>query len=75
MGFLGNLFNRGGGCAGDEDFDGTSLLFFFLLLVILFCNCGLFEDTDSMLFFFLLLVILFCNCGGLLGGETENPCR
>lgn len=40
----------------------TSLLFFFLILVILFqgpCNF-LFESNDSLLFFFLLLVILFC---------------
>ncbi|WP_026478893.1 hypothetical protein [Alkaliphilus transvaalensis] len=38
----------------------TSLLFFFLLLVIIFCNCGLFADAgDSLLFFFLLLVLLF----------------
>jgi len=37
-----------------------SLLFFFLLLVLLFCNCGWFEEgNDSLLFFFLLLVIIF----------------
>lgn len=40
----------------------SSLLFFFLLLVILFSNCGLFEeDCDSLLFFFLLLVVLFTS--------------
>ena len=37
----------------------TSLLFFFLLLVIIFTNCGFFEDGDSLLFFFLLLVFIF----------------
>ncbi len=38
----------------------TSLLFFFLLLVIIFCNCGIFKkDSSELLFFFLLLVILF----------------
>jgi len=47
---LGGIF-RG---IGDQ-----SLLFFFLLLVIIFCNCGLFEDGDELLFFFLLLVLLF----------------
>lgn len=36
-----------------------SKLFFFLLLVILFCNCGLFTEGDELLFFFLLLIILF----------------
>ena len=36
---------------------------FFLLLVIIFCNCGAFEESgDSVLFFFLLLVVIFCNC-------------
>ncbi|MGF7060492.1 hypothetical protein [Brassicibacter mesophilus] len=40
-----------------------SLLFFFLLLVILFCNCGWFDEgNESLLFFFLLLVILFNKC-------------
>jgi len=38
----------------------TSLLFFFLLLVIIFCNCGIFnKDSSELLFFFLLLVVLF----------------
>ncbi|WP_242973013.1 hypothetical protein [Anaeromicrobium sediminis] len=51
--------------------DNTALLFFFLLLVILFCapyfgsffgdgfgDFGL-EDGSTLLFFFLLLIILF----------------
>ena len=44
---------------GNED----SLLFFFLLSVILFDNGGWFGKgkDDSLLFFFLLLVILFTN--------------
>ena len=43
-----------------ENVDNTSLLFFFLLLVIIFCNCGAFEESgDSLLFFFLLLVFIF----------------
>ena len=50
MDALGGMF-RG---VGDE-----SLLFFFLLLVIIFCNCGLFTEGDELLFFFLLLVLLF----------------
>jgi hypothetical protein len=55
MGFLNGLFG---------EMEGDSLLFFFLLLVIIFCNCELFEDTSSLLFFFLLLVVLFCSgCG------------
>lgn len=41
---------------------GTSLLFFFLLLAIIFMKSGLFDrDDTSLLFFYLLLVILFCN--------------
>ena len=41
----------------------TSLLFFFLLLVIIFSNCETYnEDGDSLLFFFLLLIVLLCNC-------------
>ncbi|WP_084281506.1 hypothetical protein [Alkaliphilus transvaalensis] len=41
-------------------FKDTALLFFFLLLVIIFCNCGIFRGSgDSLLFFFLLLVVLF----------------
>ena len=42
----------------------NSVLFFFLILVIIFCNCGLFADSgDSLLFFFLLLILL-------LGGRS-----
>jgi len=38
----------------------TALLFFFLLLVIIFCNCGIFRENGSeLLFFLLLLVVLF----------------
>ncbi|QUH24837.1 hypothetical protein [Serpentinicella alkaliphila] len=44
----------------------TAVLFFFLILVIIFCNCRLFTDSDSLLFFFLLLVVLFT--GGTLWG-------
>lgn len=56
-----------GGLLGDCD---ESLLFFFLLLVVLFQGplCGCFND-DSLLFFFLLLVVLFCYpyLGGIGG--------
>lgn len=48
-----------GGC---EDID-DSLLFFFLILVILFTSgdfCG--DIDDSLLFFFLLLVLIFGGC-------------
>ena len=48
-----------GNVAGEIETVDTSLLFFFLLLVILFTNCGLFEDGDTLLFFFLLLVFIF----------------
>jgi hypothetical protein len=68
MGFLNGLLggkgiNRGEGC-GDDECGGSGLLFFFLILVILFSNCELFDDGCSLLFFFLLLVIIFCNCEG-----------
>lgn len=40
--------------------EDSSLLFFFLILVILFTSCDMFNEMDdSLLFFFLLLVILF----------------
>ncbi|MDF2675773.1 MAG: hypothetical protein K0Q97_60 [Bacillota bacterium] len=62
--------------------DGDNLLFFFLLLVVLFCFCngedggvlGDFggDDNSSLLFFFLLLVILFANCDRI-GGTSD--CR
>lgn len=57
--------------------NGDSLLFFFLLLVVLSCfsgddgligGIGGFGDNDSLLFFFLLLVILFFNC------DKEHGC-
>jgi hypothetical protein len=52
--------------------DNDSLLFFFLLLVVIFCNCGMFdEDGDSLLFFFLLLVVLFCSCGEQRGERVN----
>lgn len=54
-GLIGGLF----GCGPGEQ---TSLLFFFLLLVVLFKGPlgGLFGTGDELLFFFLLLVIIFC---------------
>ena len=68
MGILNGLFKgAGAGCVGESE-SGDSLLFFFLLLVVIFCNCGMFEDESSLLFFFLLLVVLFC---GGLGGENN----
>lgn len=40
--------------------ENDSLLFFFLILVVLFTNCDMFNGSnDSLLFFFLLLVVLF----------------
>ncbi|WP_312814100.1 hypothetical protein [Sedimentibacter sp.] len=62
---------------------GDNLLFFFLLLVVLFCFCGDdgllggvggFGDDSSLLFFFLLLVVLFCSCGDRLGGIGGRDC-
>ncbi|KAB3529990.1 hypothetical protein [Alkaliphilus serpentinus] len=51
---------KGTGVLGGLFRTDTSLLFFFLLLVIIFCNCRLFKESgDSLLFFFLLLVVLF----------------
>jgi hypothetical protein len=66
MGFLKGLLGGGNNAGGEcgEAMDGCGLLFFFLLLVIIFCNCDLFEDECSLLFFFLLLVLIFCNCFG-----------
>lgn len=61
--------------------NGDSLLFFFLLLVVLSCfsgddgllgGVGGFGDNDSLLFFFLLLVVLFCSCGDRLGGIGDH---
>lgn len=58
-----NINRRGcyDGCDND-----SSLLFFFLILVVLFQDCDMFGDCqdDSLLFFFLLLVIIF---GGNFG--------
>ena len=53
-----------GGCGEDID---DSLLFFFLILVLLFTNCNMFDGCmdDSLLFFFLILVLIFCNCGDI----------
>lgn len=50
----------GGGCGDSID---SSLLFFFLILVVLFTNCDFFGGgiDDELLFFFLLLVMLFCG--------------
>ncbi|KAB3532043.1 hypothetical protein F8154_12275 [Alkaliphilus pronyensis] len=60
---------KGTGILGGLFGSPNSILFFFLLLVIIFCNCTLFKDAgDSLLFFFLLLVVLFggrslfCSC-------------
>lgn len=52
------------GIFGSFDEIDDSLLFFFLILVILFTNCDFFDRgdcgaDDSLLFFFLLLVIIF----------------
>ena len=63
--------------------NGDNLLFFFLLLVVLFCFCGdegflggigggCGDDNSSLLFFFLLLVVLFCMCGDRLGGVGDH---
>ncbi|SET78092.1 hypothetical protein SAMN05660297_03482 [Natronincola peptidivorans] len=57
-GVLGGLFGK-----------DSTILFFFLLLVIIFCNCRTLHGIsgDSLLFFFLLLVVLFMGpriCGG-----------
>jgi len=67
-GFLNGIFGGNG-----DGLEGTSLLFFFLLLIVLFCNCDMWGDGDqsSLLFFFLLLVVLFCN-GGC--GNDSNAC-
>lgn len=59
-GLLKGIFNQG-------ENEGDSLLFFFLLLVVIFCNSGCFGDGDSLLFFFLLLVVLFCTM-------CDDPC-
>jgi hypothetical protein len=65
-GLLGGKSADKGVESAEMEGSGTSLLFFFLLLIILFSNCELFDDGCSLLFFFLLLVIIFCGggCGG-----------
>ena len=51
-----NLFEGLGGFVESN----ASLLFFFLILVIIFNGSGTFsESNESLLFFFLILVILF----------------
>lgn len=64
-------FGFGGGCIGEGS--GDSLLFFFLLLVVIFCNCGLFCDGSELLFFFLLLIVLFMGESGIgfFAADTE----
>ncbi|RBP64426.1 hypothetical protein DES36_10841 [Alkalibaculum bacchi] len=43
-----------------DELDCSTLLMFFLLLIVLFDNCGICgDDNETLLFFFLLLVILF----------------
>jgi len=64
-GNIGNIGNNRGCNTGTGGLFGrnkSTMLFFFLLLVIIFCNCGIFKGSgDSLLFFFLLLVLLFCG--------------
>lgn len=57
---LSNDRRRNGIFGGFNDID-DSLLFFFLILVLIFANCDWDDDgiDDSLLFFFLLLVIIF----------------
>lgn len=50
---------RNGIFEGISDID-DSLLFFFLILVLIFTSCDTFNNgDDSLLFFFLLLVLIF----------------
>lgn len=74
MGLLNGLFGtKSGATGGAFAMEGDSMLFFFLLLVIIFCNTGLFaEDGCGLLFFFLLLVLIFC--GGLGAAESNGSC-
>ncbi len=55
-----NTERRNGIFGGFNDID-DSLLFFFLILVLIFTNCNMFDGgiDDSLLFFFLLLVLIF----------------
>jgi len=68
---MGEMLSGLFGCTPGQE---TSLLFFFLLLVVLFqgpCK-GLFGGGDELLFFFLLLVILFC--WPMIGGLFDRCC-
>lgn len=43
--------------------EDNSILFFFILLVLIFCSCPMFRDCGTqLLFFFLILIYLFCMC-------------
>ncbi|WP_326910783.1 hypothetical protein [Sedimentibacter sp. MB31-C6] len=44
--------------AGDRGID-SSLLFFFLILVCIVCQCDTGIELDTLLWFFLLLVVLY----------------
>ncbi|NLJ78183.1 MAG: hypothetical protein GX329_02365 [Tissierellia bacterium] len=60
-----NITTGQGWDRGSYESMGDSLLFFFLLLVILFDNgCWNDRQNDSLLFFFLLLVIIFTGYNG-----------
>ncbi|RBP69052.1 hypothetical protein DES36_102196 [Alkalibaculum bacchi] len=49
-------------CFFGDNCDCSTLLMFFLLLIVLFDSCGICGDNDeTLLFFFLLLVIIFTN--------------
>ena len=53
----------------------TAYSFSFLLLVIIFCNCGIFDDSDELLFFFLILVVLFNGDGIFRGLEIQKNAK
>lgn len=59
---------KGTGTFGGIFRGDSAVLFFFLLLVIIFCNCPTFKESgNSLLFFLLILVVLFSGpriCGG-----------
>lgn len=45
-----------------KDNSYTELLFFFLLLTVIFLDCGFYKNLkDSFLLFYLNLVVLICN--------------
>ncbi len=56
-----NNDNRRNGIFGGFNGIDDSLLFFFLILVLIFANCDWSNGgiDDSLLFFFLLLVLIF----------------